>query len=82
MQTLVTHPQHQGRGAGATLLRWGLEKAQEAGLEAFLESTKAGRGLYEKNGFQHVEDLDLDLSQWGGKEPIRAWLMKWQPKRG
>lgn len=75
------HPQYQGRGIGATLLRWGLEKAQEAGLEAYLESTSAGRALYRKNGFEHIEELDIDLGQWGAPEPIRVWVMKWQPKR-
>lgn len=34
------------------LLKWGLERADEEGVEVYLSASPDGRPLYEKNGFQ------------------------------
>ncbi|KAF2676359.1 acyl-CoA N-acyltransferase [Lentithecium fluviatile CBS 122367] len=76
LDTLVTHPDHHRRGAGGLLIKWGLEKADEAGLEAYLESSVTGRPLYERHGFEPVKEIALDLRKWGGEEEITWTLMK------
>ncbi|GAB7351135.1 hypothetical protein MBLNU459_g1592t1 [Dothideomycetes sp. NU459] len=42
LKTLATHPSHQGRGAGSMLIGWGLDRADEDGLEAYLEASPTG----------------------------------------
>ncbi|KAJ4347058.1 uncharacterized protein N0V89_010993 [Didymosphaeria variabile] len=71
LDTLVTHPDHHRRGAGGMLLRWGCDKADEAGTEAYLEASEMGEPLYKRYGFEPVENIALDLRNWGGPEEIR-----------
>lgn len=50
-------PAYRRRGVGTLLLRWGLERADELGLETFLESTEIGRPLYARNGFSVLNEI-------------------------
>ncbi|GLA38555.1 hypothetical protein AnigIFM63309_005852 [Aspergillus niger] len=59
LDMLGTHPQFNGRGIGSRLLRWGLDRADEKGVPTFLASTPAGRPLYEKYGFEAVEEYEV-----------------------
>lgn len=71
LDTLVTRSEHERRGAGSMLLRWGCEKADEAGVAAYLEASVIGAPLYAKHGFQAKEPIELDLRRWGGKEVMK-----------
>ena len=44
------------------LVEWGLQKADELGLEAFVESTLDGKPLYESCGFTTMNEFDLRTS--------------------
>lgn len=57
-------PDHQRRGAGAMLVKWGCSQADKAGLPAFLEASDAGKKLYERNGFAAVHTEYFDLSKY------------------
>jgi GNAT superfamily N-acetyltransferase len=70
LDTLVTLQAHERRGAGSMLVRWGCEKADEVGVEAFLEASPMGAPMYARHGFQPVKKVELDLRQWGGKEKM------------
>ncbi|KAF2137922.1 uncharacterized protein K452DRAFT_257132, partial [Aplosporella prunicola CBS 121167] len=67
LSLLITDPNHQGRGAGGMLLRWGLERADKAGLITYLEATEAGRPVYKRFGFEDIKTTEFDLSRWGGQ---------------
>jgi GNAT superfamily N-acetyltransferase len=50
-------PAWQGRGYGTALLRPVLERCDADGVPAYLESsTPRGRALYDRNGFEVVEE--------------------------
>lgn len=68
LDTLVTLPNHERRGAGSMLVRWGTERADEAGVEAYLEASPMGAPMYAKHGFEPVKKVALDLRKYGGKE--------------
>lgn len=53
---LATHPDHQRRGAGSLLLQWAADKADELGMEVFIEASPLGRHLYSKFGFETVKE--------------------------
>ncbi|CAI6341520.1 unnamed protein product [Periconia digitata] len=65
LHLLVVHPEHQRRGAGAMLLQWGVDKADELKLPAFLESSDAGKALYTKFGFEAHEVTSWDNTKYG-----------------
>jgi GNAT superfamily N-acetyltransferase len=66
LSKLCTDPQHQRRGAGTMLIKWGCDIAQEHGVPAFLEATPAGLPVYQKSGFREVEKFEIDLEKYGG----------------
>lgn len=72
---LDTHPDHQRRGAGAMLVQWGADVADDAGLCCYLEASAAGYHLYRKKGFEDVDLIVLDLSRYGGRGHSRHVCM-------
>lgn len=54
---LVTRISQRGRGAAGLLIGWGVEKAREEGVPAYLEAGIAAKPLYEKLGFEQVGEL-------------------------
>lgn len=49
---LATLPEHQDRGAASLLIRWGLDRADRDGLEAYVEASLAGAPVYEHFGWR------------------------------
>ncbi|KAF7544238.1 hypothetical protein G7Z17_g10113 [Cylindrodendrum hubeiense] len=60
LSMIVTRREAQRRGVGAALMRFGVERADEDGLIAYLNASKSGRPLYELFGFQVVEQSRFD----------------------
>lgn len=52
LDMLGAHPDYHGRGIGSMLLKWGLDRADQEGLETYLSASPSGRPLYEKRGFK------------------------------
>ncbi|KAM0719282.1 hypothetical protein Q7P37_005187 [Cladosporium fusiforme] len=57
--SMVVHPKHQGRGIGRQLLEAICELADEAGQDIYLEASAPGKPLYEKGGFDVLEEKVL-----------------------
>ena len=57
LEILGIHPSYQGRGLASKLLKWGLERADEESLEAYLSSSPEGRPVYEKYGFLALDSF-------------------------
>ena len=70
LDTLVTLPQHERKGAGSMLVRWGTQRADEAGLEAYLEASPMGAPMYARHGFEPMKKVALDLTKYGGEEVL------------
>jgi RimJ/RimL family protein N-acetyltransferase len=74
LRLLGVDPPLQGMGYGSALLRHTLAELDTLHLAAFLESTSPGsRVLYERHGFQAVEEIQV-----GDSPPI--WPMLRQPR--
>jgi len=71
LETLVTYKQHERRGAGSMLVAWGCEKADEAGVVAYLEASPMGAPMYTRHGFKAVGEIDIDLTKYGGDEVLK-----------
>jgi GNAT superfamily N-acetyltransferase len=70
LSILVVHPEHQRRGLGAKQLKWGLDKADEMGLQAYLESSPKGKGLYAKYGFEEEGMMKFDARTYGRADDV------------
>lgn len=79
---LTTDPEHERKGAGRLLLRWGCERADQEGLDCFLDATEAGKPLYERFGFVVQKVNALDLGQFGCEGVARTWSMIRRPRTG
>lgn len=72
---LGVEPERQGRGVGTQLMAPVLERADRERMPAYLESSKEKNlPLYQRNGFEVIERVDLP----GGGPP--AWLMWREPR--
>ena len=75
------NPTHHRRGAGSQLVQWGCDRADEMGVQAFVEGTLTGRRLYEKHGFVVTEAVDLKPERWP-ERPLIQYLFMHRPARG
>ena len=67
-----------------------MAKADELGLEAFVEATNSGASLYKAHGFIITEEIQIDTKREGSSEewkrlekefPVQYTFM-WRPKGG
>lgn len=68
LEILATRKEWQGKGAAGILLRWGLERADEEGVECFIEASPEGKPIYERFGWRERGRLVLDLKGRGVEE--------------
>ncbi len=74
LDSIGVEPEAQGRGIGSALIEFGLARARAGGHGVFLETgSPRNVALYERHGFQVVEDADAPD---GGP---RIWFMRWDP---
>ncbi|KAJ6446637.1 acetyltransferase (GNAT) family domain-containing protein [Purpureocillium lavendulum] len=59
LNTIVVRKGHQRKGIGASLMRFGLDKADEDGWMAFLNALPEGEALYKRFGFRTLETIDF-----------------------
>lgn len=81
LDILAVDPKHQRKGVGHVLVKWGIDKADAMDVDAVVESSVFGKGLYEKNGFVFLKDVELEVpEQWEQRPKAKfAWLVR--PKR-
>jgi predicted N-acetyltransferase YhbS len=63
---LAVHPENQGKGIGTLLVQSGIEQAEKLGLDIYVLSFEAGKGVYDRLGFRTEKELIQDDSMYGG----------------
>lgn len=88
---LFTHADYRRRGIGQKFMNWGMAKADEMGVEMFLDSTPMGKPLYEANGFIELEKnviiprTNNPDDAWKATEKKighSTWFLMWRPPGG
>ena len=67
LNMLMTHPEHQRRGAGKMLVQQGTDLADKGRLPCYLEGSPQGHRLYLDMGFEDLETVDMDGSKFGSE---------------
>jgi ribosomal protein S18 acetylase RimI-like enzyme len=57
LEIVGTAPKFQRQGAGSKLLQYGCERANEQGVQAFLEASPDALPLYQKFGFRIAAEM-------------------------
>lgn len=70
LQICFTDPAYRGRGAGSLMMGWGVRKADEMGLDSFVEASEIGSHLYKKFGFVTVSEEQTDTTV---PNPSKEW---------
>lgn len=66
LQMLGTETEWQKKGLGRTFVEWGCERADEDGLECYVDASDLGAPLYKKNGFGESTVIDIpDKEEYG-----------------
>ncbi|ESZ91456.1 hypothetical protein SBOR_8179 [Sclerotinia borealis F-4128] len=65
LEFVATKPEGQGMGAAGKLMRWGLERADEEGVETYLEASPVGKAVYEYFGFEERSRLVVPVEEKG-----------------
>ncbi|KAJ5719704.1 hypothetical protein N7493_007282 [Penicillium malachiteum] len=62
--SLCVAPRWQSQGVGGSLLNWGIQQADAAGVFIWVHSSESAWRMYQKHGFEIVGTLDVDLDQY------------------
>ncbi|KAJ4335005.1 hypothetical protein N0V95_009022 [Ascochyta clinopodiicola] len=73
---LVVDPAHQGKGAGRMLVRWGLARADEMGVDAVVEGSDRGRRLYASEGFDGPHYVVPVPEKFAARRKQTYWWMR------
>lgn len=47
------------------LVRWGIELPERTGLPCILQASEQGRRLYQYHGFEEIDTVEFNLSEYG-----------------
>jgi GNAT superfamily N-acetyltransferase len=79
---LSTHPDHERRGAGSMLLKWGTDIADTLGLKAFVQGSRVGKRFYERHGFVDTEGwITVPVSEKFKDRPAVGWYNLERPAK-
>ncbi|KAF3763309.1 acyl-CoA N-acyltransferase [Cryphonectria parasitica EP155] len=78
---LAVHPDNQGKGIGSALVKHGIQKARELGIDVFVLAFASGFKVYTNAGFDVLETFDQDATKVGGTEHYIVRLMELRVKK-
>lgn len=80
---MVTRQCYRRQGAASQLVQWGVDRAREDGVPAFLEASVGGKPVYEAGGFQEIcEAVPWDMRPYGVDLVFQIAKMAWYPSSG
>ncbi|KAJ4344629.1 uncharacterized protein N0V89_012373 [Didymosphaeria variabile] len=75
LDVLATHPAHSGRGCAGRLVKWGMQKAQEEGVDCYVEAQDSSKPIFERYGWREAGELKTGDKKW-------ATVLVYTPAKG
>lgn len=69
--SLVVALEQQGRGVGRALVRNGTDQADQDGVFCWVHASEGAAGFFERQGFEEVGRLDVDLHAFATEEDMK-----------
>ncbi|KAH7041274.1 acyl-CoA N-acyltransferase [Microdochium trichocladiopsis] len=82
LEFLAVHPEFKGQGIASRLVQRGTAKAREMNVRVFVMAFKAAVGLYQRAGFQMLDQIVQDDSKFGGPGDYAIYFLEWVPPAG
>ncbi|RMZ88654.1 hypothetical protein DV736_g4113, partial [Chaetothyriales sp. CBS 134916] len=76
LSVVGTAPKYRSQGAASLLVKWGTDRADDYNLPAYLEASQSGYSVYQKYGFEEVDHLTVQISQWGGQNFVNYCMIR------
>ena len=73
---MATDPAWRRKGAATAVVQWGVDLCKELGIPAYLEASPAGRPVYERLGFETVDNIESEADGEKNAFPAMMW---WPP---
>ena len=70
LNIIFVHPEHRRQGVASLMMDWGKKKADEMGVEMWLDATVHGVPLYKAHGFVVVNENDIRPTS---EDPGQEW---------
>ncbi|KAF2008735.1 hypothetical protein BU24DRAFT_359683 [Aaosphaeria arxii CBS 175.79] len=80
LSIMTVHPNHQFRGAGTMMMKWGNDVADEIKALSVVEATNAGRWLYEKMGYETKHHFAVEASGDSITEVVQRLFFMVRPR--
>ncbi|KUI59146.1 hypothetical protein VP1G_06410 [Cytospora mali] len=78
IEFFAVHPENQGKGVGTALLKHGIAKAQEIGIDIFVLAFVEGFRAYNNVGFITMDSLVQDATAYGGNDNYAVQFMEYR----
>jgi GNAT superfamily N-acetyltransferase len=88
---MSVHPSHRRKGLASYVMQWGVDKADELGMECYLEASAMGQKLYERFAFGSLMRLSYDMNRADADDTWRRleheltpppFTIMWRPPMG
>ncbi|KXT01827.1 hypothetical protein AC578_1995 [Pseudocercospora eumusae] len=77
VSSIVVHPSHQGKGIGSALIHRGIAQADEEKVYCWVHASEYGAKVFERQGFESVGKLELDLDRWNTEGVVPPDGSRW-----
>ena len=78
LEFFAVHPENQQKGVGAALLKHGIQKAEEIGIDIFVLAFVGAFRVYKNMGFTLLDSLVQDATAYGGNDYYAVQCMEYE----
>lgn len=75
LSILAVSPQYQRKGLGSLLISEGLALVDRDGARTYIEASPNGLQLYQRHGWKLIDEIQMDMTRYGGNDVASEKLL-------